>query len=179
MPIPPLPVNGYSIPMKSVYIETSIISYLTARSSPDLLAAAHQQVTFAWWNDCRRRFEVFISSLVEEEARRGDLDASRRRIEALENLPVLEIVNEAENLAAALIAEGAIPASAKDDAVHIALAAVHNMDYLLTWNCRHIDNAETKPIIRSVCTKLGYTCPEICTPEELMGERNRDGSHTE
>ena len=103
------------------------------------------------------------------EAKRGDPDAAQRRVVALTGLPVLEIVEEAYELAAAFIAGSALPAAAEDDATHIALAAVHGMDYLLTWNCRHIDNAETKPVIRSVCATQGYTCPEICTPEELMG----------
>lgn len=155
--------------VKSVYIETSIISYLTARPSRDLIAAAHQQVTSVWWDEHRRRFEVFVSPLVAEESKRGDRDAAQRRVQALTGLPVLEIVDEAYDLAAALIAEGALPPTAQDDATHIALAAVHKMDYLLTWNCRHIDNAEMKPMIRSVCAAHGYACPEICTPEELMG----------
>ena len=155
--------------MKTVYIETSILSYLTSRPSRDLLAAAHQQVTQAWWERCRQRFEVFVSPLVAQEAKRGDPDAAQRRVVALTGLPVLEIVEEAYELAAAFIAGSALPAAAEDDATHIALAAVHGMDYLLTWNCRHIDNAETKPVIRSVCATHGYTCPEICTPEELMG----------
>jgi predicted nucleic acid-binding protein len=158
--------------MKTVYVETSILSYLTARPSRDLLAAAHQQVTREWWDGQRGRFEVFVSPLVEQEARRGDPVAAQRRVEALCGLPMLEIVEDAYDLAAALISEGALPLSAEDDATHIAMAAVHGIDYLLTWNCRHIDNAETKPIVRSICATRGYTCPEICTPEELMGEEN-------
>ena len=155
--------------MKTVYIETSILSYLTARPSRDVVAAAHQEVTRTWWDDHRARFETYVSPLVDQECRRGDPDAAHRRVEAMNGLPVLDVVEEAYELAAAFIAEGALPASAQDDATHIALAAVHRMDYLLTWNCRHIDNAETKPIVRSVCVQHGYTCPEICTPEELMG----------
>ena len=155
--------------MKTVYIETSILSYLTARPSRDLLAAAHQQVTQTWWDFHQARFEVFVSQLVDEECRRGDPDAAHRRVEAIDSIPMLEVVEEAYELAAALMAEGAVPDSAQDDATHIALAAVHGMDYLLTWNCRHIANAETKPIVRAVCATHGYPCPEICTPEELMG----------
>ena len=156
--------------MKTIYIETSIISYLTARPSRDLLAAAHQQVTRTWWDQHRDRFVVFVSPLVHEEARRGDPNAARRRVEELEGLPVLDMAEEAFALASALLEDGALPPAAQDDATHIALAAVHGMDYLLTWNCRHIDNAETKPVVRSVCAAHGYTCPEICTPEELMGD---------
>ena len=158
--------------MKTVYVETSILSYLTARPSRDLLAAAHQQITREWWDGPRGRFEVFVSALVEQESRRGDPDAAQRRVEALGDLPTLEIVEEAYELAAALIAGGALPKSAADDATHIALAAVHGMDYLLTWNCRHIDNAETKPTVRAVCAAHGCSCPEICTPEELMGDQD-------
>ena len=160
--------------MKTVYVETSILSYLTAHPSRDLLAAAHQQVTRTWWDVHRARFELFVSPLVGEESRRGDPDAAHRRLDALSDVAVLEIVEQAYELATAFIAEGALPASAQDDATHIALAAVHGMDYLLTWNCRHIDNAETKPIVRSVCARHGYTCPEICTPEELMGGEGDD-----
>jgi len=164
------PRKWYDNGMETEDVETSVLSYLTARPTGDLVATARQQVTREWWDTRRARFELFISSLVDQEARRGDPRAARRRIEALGNLPLLEIVEEAYALAAALIAEGALPPSAKDDATHIALAAVHAMDYLLTWNCRHIDNAETKPIVHSVCLDRGYACPEICVPEELMGE---------
>jgi len=148
------------------------MSYLTARPTRDLLASARQQMTLEWWDKRRVRFDVYISPLVDQESRRGDPDAARRRVEALGDLPTLEIVEDAYELAAALIAEGALPPKAEDDATHIALAAVHGMDYLLTWNCGHIDNAETKPIIRSICAAHGYSCPEICTPEELMGDHN-------
>jgi predicted nucleic acid-binding protein len=153
-------------------LETSILSYLTARHNRDLLATVRQQMTREWWDSRRERFSVYISPLVDQEARRGDPDAARRRVEVLADLPTLEIVEEAYELAAALIAEGALPASAENDATHIALAAVHGMDYLLTWNCRHIDNAETKPTVRSVCATHGYACPEVCTPEELMGDQD-------
>ena len=155
--------------MKSVYVETSVISYLTARPSRDLLAAAHQQVTREWWDNHRSRFDIYISPLVIEESKRGNQEAAANRIAAIDGLQILEVVEEAYALASALIMEGVIPPSAQDDAAHIALAAVHEMDYLLTWNCRHIDNAETKPFVRSLCAIKGYTCPEICTPEELMG----------
>lgn len=155
--------------MASVYIETSVISYLTARPSPALIAAAHQQVTREWWDNHRSRFEQFISPLVLDEASRGDPDAAARRLSALEGFAVLDPTQSAAELVDILITKGALPSAARDDATHVAIATVHQIDYLVTWNCRHIDNAETKPIIRSVCAVHGYTCPEICTPEELMG----------
>ena len=155
--------------MKSVYVETSVISYLTARLSRDLLAAAHQQVTREWRDYHRHRFELFISPMVLDEASRGDPEAASRRLAALDGFSVLEATSSAADLVDVLIADGALPSVARDDATHVAIAAVHSVDYLVTWNCRHIDNAETKPLIRSVCAVHGYPCPEICTPEELMG----------
>jgi hypothetical protein len=98
-----------------------------------------------------------------------------RRLAALDGFTILESTTKASELVDALISDGALPSIAIDDAAHVAYAAVHNIDYLVTWNCRHIDNAEAKPLIRSVCTVHGYTCPEICTPEELMGGEPYEG----
>lgn len=159
----------------TVYIETSIISYLAALPSRDLIVAAHQQITQRWWEKERKRFEIYISTLVEEEAGRGDTDAATRRLSFTGSLPVLEMKRQIVELAKILIMKGALPAKAQDDAMHVALAAVHGCDYLLTWNCRHIDNAENKPLIRMICNKEGYVCPEICTPEELMEEDEDEG----
>ena len=155
--------------MKAVYLETSVFSYLTGRPSRDLLASARQQITERWWHDHRQRFELFVSPVVEREAGKGDPEAAARRLSAMTGISQLAVNAEVERLAAQLIQDGALPSTAAEDALHVALAAVHRIDYLLTWNCRHIDNAETKPAIRAVCAVLGYPCPEICTPEELMG----------
>jgi len=155
--------------MKSVYVETSVFSYLAARPSSNLLAAARQRETLDWWERSRPRFTLYVSPLVEEEAARGDAGAAARRLDAMKDLPSLEITSEVMELATFLLKKGALPDKAGDDAAHVALAAVHRMDYLLTWNCRHIDNAEMKPIIRAACESFGVPCPEICTPAELMG----------
>jgi hypothetical protein len=154
---------------KTVYIETSIISYLTARPSRDLLAAAWQKVTMDWWDTQRDRFNLYTSDIVVEEAGRGDATAVSKRLEALAGISVLEITDEVVSLSEALIDAKALPRKAVGDSLHIALSAVHGLDYLLTWNDRHIDNAETKPIVRAVCLANGYGYPEICTPRELMG----------
>lgn len=154
---------------KSVYVETSIVSYLSARPSSDLLAAAWQKATADWWDTQRNRFELYASEVVLEEAGKGDPGAAARRLTALDDNPMLALTDGVLTFSKTLIAEGAVPRKALDDSLHIALSAVHGIDYLLTWNCRHIDNAETKPIIRSVCAINGYACPEICTPQELMG----------
>jgi len=155
--------------MQSVYIETSIFSYLTARPSANLVAAARQHLTREWWNNCRKSFNLYVSPLVDQEASRGDQEAANRRLKKIRKIPELEITQETFELSSMLLANGALPEKAADDATHVSLAAIHGMNYLLTWNCRHIDNAEMKPVIRTVCENYGVKCPEICTPEELMG----------
>jgi hypothetical protein len=155
---------------KSVYLETSVISYLTAQPSRDLRAAAWQQTTVQWWQQEREKYDLFTSGLVVAEASQGNPDAAEGRLRVLAELPELTAGEEAEGLAARLIQGGGVPAGAQGDALHIAIATIHEMDYLLTWNCRHIDNAATKPIIRSICAIGGYACPEICTPLELLSE---------
>jgi hypothetical protein len=154
---------------KTVYIETSIISYLTARASSDLLAAAWQKVTIDWWDTQRGHFDLFVSDLVIEEAGRGNDLAAARRLKALAGIPLLAITDEVLAFSEALIRAGAISKKAIGDSLHVALSAVHGIDYLPTWNYRHIDNAEAKPIIRRACIENRYEYPEICTPQELMG----------
>lgn len=154
---------------KKVYVETSVVSYLTARATSNLLAAAWQTATAEWWDTHKTRFELCTSALTIEEASRGHQEAAARRLEALEELARLPITEAVSALADALIQRGALPASAQNDALHIAVAAAHGVDYLLTWNFRHLANAETKPLVREVCERQGYASPEICTPSELMG----------
>ena len=155
---------------KTVYVETSIASYLAARPSRDVRAAAWQQLTIQWWEDVRPRFELVSSELVSVEAARGDAATAERRLAYLRGIPELKIDEEVRVLAERLISEGAMPVSAEADALHVAVSAVHGIDYLLTWNCRHIDNAALRPLLRAVCVAAGYRCPEICTPLELLAE---------
>jgi len=155
---------------EKVYIETSIVSFLTARPSKNILVAAWQNLTTDWWEKRKHLFDIYTSELVLEEARKGDAKAAKKRLESLVGIPLLAVTDSAIELSKTLLAEKAIPAKATDDALHIALSSVHNINYLLTWNCRHIDNAQTKPIIRAVIVTNGYFYPEICTPQELMGE---------
>ena len=156
--------------MKSVYIETSIPSYLTARPSRDLRTAAWQEITLQWWTEARSRYELFTSELVISEAAAGNPEAAQRRLESLRSITELVVDDEMKNLAIRLVAEGGFPPQAELDALHIAIATVQAVDLFLTWNCRHINNAETKPTIRYICSSAGYTCPEICTPQELLPE---------
>src|SRR5262245_55519278 len=153
----------------TVYIETSIVSYLTARPSRDLLVAAHQQLTVAWWDQQRSHYEFFTSQVVLAEARAGDPGAAQRRVAVLEPLPLLDVTDAAITLAAALVSEQALPTQAAQDALHFAVACVHGLEYLLTWNCAHLANARLRSRIEQICREAGYVPPIICTPEELEG----------
>ena len=154
---------------RTAYFETSVVSYLTARPTGDLLAAAWQKSTIDWWESRRSRFDLYTSKITIEEAGRGDPQAAARRAKALEGTAVLPITTTVVQLAVALLRQSALPGNAQADALHIAVSAAHGVDYLLTWNFRHLANAETRPVIRHVCTSHGCPCPEICTPLELMG----------
>ena len=153
-----------------VYLETTIISYLAARPSRDLIIAAHQQITQEWWTMRRIHYELYVSQLVVHEAQQGDVDAAARRLLLLQGLPLLELNDSATILAEEFVRRKAIPKQANEDALHVALATVHGVDYLLTWNCKHIANAERWLAIADVCNEQGYEPPIICTPEELLGE---------
>lgn len=155
--------------MKSkIYLETTIPSYLTAWPSRDLITAANQQTTRDWWAFRKAAFEVYISQLVIQEASMGDPEAAIRRLEAIKDIPELDISNAAKSLAKALVVDGPLPEKAELDALHIATAAVNGMDYVLTWNCTHIANAVFRHHIEAICRSVGYEPPVICTPQELM-----------
>jgi hypothetical protein len=153
-----------------VYLETTIPSYLTSRPSRDLLVAAHQQLTNDWWQDHRHRFSLYVSPRVLAEAGSGDPVAAARRLTALQGVAVLNLTDEARELAQRFLDSPFIPANAFEDALHVAIATVHGMDYLLTWNCRHIANAEIVRGIAGVAAGRGCQLPVICTPEQLMGD---------
>lgn len=152
-----------------IYIETSVISYLTARPSRDLITAAHQQITHEWWENYAPQYALFISQLVVQEVTAGDARAAVQRLQVLNGLPLLAMQEAGRVLARLLIQQGSLPVKAVEDALHIAIATTHGMDYLLTWNCKHIANATTRKAITQICEAQGYESPVICTPEELMG----------
>lgn len=151
-----------------VYIETSIPSYLTARPSNDIRAMANQNTTIEWWENRRADFELYISEFVLAEASQGHPEAAERRLKSMSDIDELATPPEVRGLALALIDAGSLPAKAELDALHIATAAVHGMEYLLTWNCKHIANAVMRPKVEAVCRDYGYEPPIICTPQELM-----------
>jgi hypothetical protein len=153
-----------------IYIESTIPSYVVARSSRDLLQAARQQITRDWWDLRRDTHELFASQVVLDEIAFGEPEVARRRLDLMAGITVLDPTPAAEALAGRILRSGLLPASADGDAAHIAIATVHRMDVLLTWNCRHIANAAIVGRLRRLVDAEGFGLPEIYTPEELSGE---------
>ncbi len=153
---------------KTVYVETTVVSYLTARPSRDVVIAGHQEATHGLWAKLRSDFETYVSALVHQEAGRGDSEQAAKRLEAIAPFPMLDIENEARVLAEMIIDGRAIPEEYPEDALHVAVAAVNGMHVLVTWNFTHLNNPFTRIRIRQVVENAGYECPEICSPDELL-----------
>ena len=161
--------------MKStLYLETTIPSYYTARPVRDVIVLAHQEITRTWWEQRLSLFDVYISPVVLEEARQGDPDAARRRLDMLTAFPILEATPDIERLAETYMTQLALPGKALRDAAHLAFACGYELDYLVTWNCAHIANAELRRRLMAINAALGLQTPIICTPEELMGSEETD-----
>lgn len=156
--------------MSSVYLETTIISYLTARPSRDLIVAAHQQTTQQWWQLSRSRYDLLISEVVIRELQAGDPQAAERRMQVVEALPLLAFSDDVASLAKTYHEELKLPAKAGNDVLHIAFAVAYAVDYLLTWNCAHIANGHTIKRLSAINDRLGRPTPVIVTPEELCEE---------
>ena len=154
---------------KKVYVETSVIGYLVARPSRDVIKNAWQVATREWWETAHEHYELYTSPVVEREAAKGDADAAARRLAAIKTVQSISMCDEMVALAEKLLEATAVPRTSFDDALHISAAAIAGMDFLLSWNCRHIANPETRPLIRKVCEEMGYRYPEICTPFEMLG----------
>ena len=152
-----------------VYIETSVISYLTSPPRRDVVALGRQEVTRRWWQTMRGRFTLAVSTVVLDEARRGDAGYSLARMNAMAGIPVLDISENARAIAGALLKEKALPANAAVDALHIAIAADCAAQYLLTWNFRHIANAQMRGKIEAILIRSSVRPPLLCTPDQLMG----------
>jgi hypothetical protein len=155
----------------SVYVETTIISYLVGwLNRNDLQVAAHQEITRRWWATRRGEFNLYASSLVVDEAADGDPALAAERLRFLQDVPLLRIPEEAHALKFELLRRTQIPAKAENDALHIAIASVHGMELLVSWNCKHIANAVILPLVYDVCREAGYEPPLVCTPYSLLGE---------
>ena len=163
--------QGHKI-VATVYIETSIISYLVSRPSMHLVTLARQHLTKQWWDKRRHEHTLFSSQFVVDEAARGDSVYATKRLAALNETTLLGIEAEIPELANEIVARSILPPTASLDALHISTAAYHAIEYLLTWNCKHIANARIVPRIYRVFEELGYQSPLICTIEEMMGDDN-------
>lgn len=150
------------------YIETSVVSYLAGRLSRDVVVLGNQELTREWWTSRRKEYDLFISEVVMAEISIGDPDLVRQRLAVATELKLLSVTEEAERLAPLLLRAAGLASNAQTDALHMALGAVHGMDYLLSWNCKHIANASIRRGIEAQCRASGYEPPVICTPQELM-----------
>jgi len=162
--------------MDTVYIETSVVSYLRQRPSSQVVMAAHQLLTHKWWDTERTNYELVVSQYVLDEASAGDPALAAERLRALDGIPLLPDAPEIIQIANEIISRAILPAKAQVDALHIATVAHHRIQYLLTWNCKHIANAKILPRVHQVLTDLGVPIPIICTPEELIGDDPEAGN---
>ena len=155
---------------RSIYIETSVVSYYTGRASRDVVIAGHQQATQDFWLQLSDELLPHVSALVLNEAGKGDLDLARKRLDAVRSFPVLRTTPEAERLARKIVDQRGIPAEFPEDALHVAIAAIAGMDCIVIWNFSHINNPFTKMMIRHAVENEGYECPEIVTPDAFVGD---------
>lgn len=160
---------------ETVYIETSIVGYLTVRPSNNLVLMANLEVTQEWWDLRRNQFTLYISQVVLDEVARGDAEMATRRLEILRDFPSLDVNQAVQDLAVEFLTKSSLPPKAANDALHIAVATVYGLDYLLTWNCRHIANAQIQKKLSQISSAAGYELPTLCTPYELMGENDVEG----
>lgn len=155
--------------MDTVYIETTVVGSIAGRMHPNPDVASRQHKTRRWWATAKSTYDMYISQLVLDECRAGDPSAAQERIDEVDGLARLDVTDDARGLARALMSGGAIPQSEPRDALHVAIAAVHGVQYLVTWNFKHIANATLRTRINAICRDNGYEPPIICTPEELGG----------
>ena len=156
--------------MSTIYIETTIVGYLTARSANDVIFLARQELTRRWW-DRRRKYDLYVSQFVLDEASAGDTTAAAERMALLDGLQLLDAGHpDVDRLADLLIDRHLLPSKARTDAQHVAVATVFGVEYLITWNCRHIANADRLPSIYSTLRGEGFDPPLIVTPEEFSND---------
>ncbi len=162
--------------MDSVYIETSIISYLRQKPAKEIVTASHQLLTHQWWDYQRTNYDLVVSQYVVDEASAGDPTLAVDRLNILAGIPRLPGNPQIDRIAEEILARAILPPKAAVDALHIATVAHHRIQYLLTWNCKHIANAKILPRVHQVLTDFGVPIPIICTPEELIGDDSETGN---
>jgi predicted nucleic acid-binding protein len=155
----------------TVYIETTIVGHLTSRLPSDIVVMGQMLETRQWWDRSRGEFDLFISELVQQEISQGDPSAAAERLAMIKGIPDVPILDSARQLAKDLLLHHGLPQKARVDALHLAICATNGMDYLLTWNCRHLANATRRKTIAEICKGNGYNSPVICTPQQLKEER--------
>ena len=153
---------------ETIYIETSILGYLTARSTNNLILAANMKVTQDWWDSRRSSFVLYTSEVVWDEAAQGDPEIADQRLSLLQPLMLLDITESAKALGKYFLQQSNLPSKASNDALHMAVATVYGLDYLLTWNCKHMANAQIQRKLSQISSDFGYYLPTICTPYQLM-----------
>ena len=156
----------------TVYVETTVLSYVAARGVRDSIIAAHQRITREWWDVDRHHYHLVVSAIVLRESAAGDPAVAAKRLALADGIELLEISTGVETLADSLLARGLVPRTVPDDALHIAVATVGAADYLLTWNLRHLAGAFARRQIERELRRLGYEPPTICTPEELKASHD-------
>lgn len=157
---------------RKIYIETTVVSYFTARPSRDLLVAGHQEATRELWPVLTTQYDTFVSALVYEESARGDAEQAAQRLRAIEPFRMLDVDEDSRTLAAKLVERKGIPSQYPEDALHIAVAAINGIEVVVTWNFAHLSNPFTRMMIRQIVENEGYVCPEICSPEELLENKS-------
>ncbi len=165
--------------LPSLFVETTIPSYYVSRSSRDLLQLTRQELTREWWNGQRQQFRLFTSQLVIDEASDGEPTKASERLQLLADIPLLNLNEQVQTLAMKLISSGLLPSVASRDASHIAAAGVHQMDFLLTWNCKHIANPFIADRLHACFSEAGVHLPVICTPEQFFTDDNYDSENRE
>jgi len=160
--------------METVYVETTVIGHVAGRIHPDPLIAPRQYFARRWWPELLSQYRVVISQLVIDECSEGDAGAAGERLELLKNLELLDVYEDVQRLADALVAGKAVPESQPRDALHIAIAAFYGVEYLVSWNFRHIVNAAIRSRIEAICREAGFEPPIICTSEELAAEEDNE-----
>ena len=152
----------------SLYLETTVPSYLAGGIAGDLIVAAHIEATKRWWTDERQKYRLFVSAVVNDEIARGNREIAEQRRRLIVTLPLLRVTTAVVQLAGRLFDHLRLPESARPDAFHLALACHYNLDFLLTWNMKHIAGGHVRWTLEKLQRVGGIVIPTICTPEELL-----------